>query len=69
MRQNEANRDIRDAIVEHGYFMWQIARKLGISDTYFTKIMREELPESEKRKILDVIIEGAADGTGEERGS
>lgn len=62
MRQNEANRDIRDSIVEHGYFMWQIARKLGISDTYFTKMMRVELPESEKRKIL-AVIEGAADGT------
>ena len=61
MRQNRANQDIRDAIVEHGYFMWQIARKLGISDTYFTKMMREELPESEKRKIFDVI-EGASDG-------
>lgn len=61
MRTNTANKDIRDAITEKGFFMWQIAKKLGISDTFFTKMMREELPESEKKKILDAI-EGAADG-------
>lgn len=68
MRQNKANQDVRNAITEKGFYMWEIAEKLGISDTFFTKLMRVELPESEKRKIFDVI-EGAADGTGEKRGS
>ena len=64
MRQNTANQDLRDAIARQGLFQWQVARRLGISDTFFSKMMRVELPDGEKKRILDVI--GATDGTEEE---
>lgn len=68
MRRNTANQDVRNAITEKGFYMWEIAEKLGVSDTFFTKMMRTELPRTEKERII-AVIEGAADGTGEKRGS
>lgn len=65
MRQNTANQDLRDAITRKGLFLWQAAQRLGISDTFFSKMLRVELPDGEKRRILEVI--GATDGTEEEK--
>lgn len=35
--------------------LWRIAEVLGISEPTMTRKLRRELPEKEKRKILDII--------------
>ena len=51
------NQDIRIKAVECKVKLWQIASKLGIFDTNFSKKLRHELPQEEKEKIFAIIEE------------
>lgn len=57
MRRNKANADIRQAATEHGLYLWQVARRAGISQSTITAWLREPLP-PEKRAALMAAIEG-----------
>lgn len=37
--------------------MWQIAERLEITDSYFSRILRKELPSEKKMKIVKIIKE------------
>lgn len=50
------NTDIRKEAANQGVKLWQIADKLGITDSYFSKKLRKELPQEEK-KIRLIITE------------
>lgn len=50
-----SNIEIRSAIIASGKKQWQIAEKLGFSETHFSRMLRRELPEKEKEKILAII--------------
>jgi len=52
----KANHDIRQAILNSGLKFWQVAEAYGINDGNFSRKLRKELPESEKNKILNIII-------------
>ena len=52
MRQN---REIREALFSAGMAQWQLAKVMGIHETSLCIKLREELPEAEKRKILELI--------------
>ncbi len=49
------NLDIRDEIKTAGLRFWQIADTLGINDGNFSRKLRHELPEEEKRRIREAI--------------
>jgi len=51
-----ANEDVRKLARQHGVLLWQIADRLGIWDTDFSRKLRRELPDEEKERIR-VIIE------------
>ena len=51
------NKELRLEIAGAGLLLWQIADKLGIADTTFSRKLREELPEEEKTKIRSIIKE------------
>lgn len=51
------NIDIREAAANAGVKLWQIADKLGIYDGNFSRRLRKELPEEEKKKIFSIIDE------------
>lgn len=51
----KANQDIRAIAREHRVRMWEIAMELGIQESYFSKKMRQELPEKEKKQIVSII--------------
>ncbi|MBC7342775.1 MAG: hypothetical protein H5U02_10100 [Clostridia bacterium] len=51
------NNDIREAVKEAGLFLWQIADALGITDAYFSKLLRKELPQEKKATIFQIIKE------------
>lgn len=50
-----SNTDIRQAATMAGVRLWEIADRLGMADSNFSRKLRHELPENEKRHILEII--------------
>lgn len=51
----EQNADIREAIKASGIKKYEIAHELGISDGWFSKLLRFELPTEKKNEIFNAI--------------
>ena len=51
------NIDIRQEIKKSRFKHYEVAKKLGISETYFCKKLRYELTKEEKDEILRAIEE------------
>lgn len=51
------NKKIREMAKEYNVKLWQIADKLCISDTTFSKMLRKELSLSEEKEICSIITE------------
>lgn len=49
------NVEIRSAYMLAGIKQWQVAEALGVSETHFSRKLRNDLPQAEKEKILAVI--------------
>ena len=52
-----ANNDIKSQAKISGVCLWQVAQKLGITDSTFSRKLRRELPEKEKERIFVIIEE------------
>jgi hypothetical protein len=50
-----SNKDIRLAVIEAGLKYYTVAKAYGCTDANFSRKLREELPEEEKTKLLDII--------------
>lgn len=51
------NNDIRELAKRNGICLWQIADRLEITDSYFSRILWKELPSEKKMKIVKIIKE------------
>lgn len=51
------NVDIRNEAKEAGIKLWQVAEKLGMSDSAFSRFLRHELPDPKKTQIRKIIHE------------
>lgn len=51
----EQNTDIRKAITESGLKKYEIAHAIGVTDSWFSKMLRFELPEEKKNQIISAI--------------
>lgn len=49
------NLEIRRALLEAGVKQWQVAEKLGISESSFSKLLRKELTDEKKNEVLNAI--------------
>ena len=49
------NIEIRNAIFSSNIKKWEIASELGVTDSTFSRMLRTELSEDKKNKILDII--------------
>lgn len=49
------NAVIRKTAKEKGVYLWEIANALGICEASMTRKMRVNLPETETKKLLDII--------------
>lgn len=58
-----ANKEIRDAARDAGVRLWQIAECIGMNDGNFSRKLRRELPDQEKKEILEIIKTLAAEKT------
>ena len=61
---NLANREIREAAKSKNLHLWQVAEGVGLSESYFSRKMRRELPQQEKESILNLIDNLAAENAG-----
>lgn len=49
------NKAIREYAAKKGIRLWQIANRLGITDSTFSRKLRLELAQDDQKKILDII--------------
>lgn len=56
------NQEIRNAMKENNIKQWELAEMLGISENTMCRKLRKELPDEEKKRILE-IIRGKEEGT------
>ncbi|WP_102347274.1 hypothetical protein [Bacillus sp. Marseille-P3661] len=50
-----SNQMIKKAIRSSGYYQWEIAELLGISEGHFCKLLRKELPKDIKKQIDEIL--------------
>ncbi|MCR5235529.1 MAG: hypothetical protein K6E53_16740 [Lachnospiraceae bacterium] len=55
------NKAIRDALAKQGLFLYQLGKILNVSEATVTRMMREELPEPEQRRIVNLIKKGGTE--------
>lgn len=60
----ETNKVIRSAAKAAGVLHWEIAEKLGMQDSAFSRKLRRELPTEEQEKIVGIIHDLAAERAG-----
>lgn len=51
------NVDIKQAMLQVGVKQWEVAQKFGLSEGHFSRLLRNELSDSEKEKIFNIISE------------
>ena len=51
------NKEIRQVITDAGVYYWQVADKLGMHDSTFSRKLRHELSKEEKERVLTAIEE------------
>lgn len=56
-----ANKEIKVRSKEKGVFLWEIADKMGLVDSSFSRKLRKELPTAEKQRIFKIIDDIAAE--------
>ena len=54
------NEMIRKALKDSGMKQWELAEMLGISEFTLSRKLRNELPQEEKERILNLIHNGKA---------
>ena len=59
------NIDIRSYASRRGVRLWEIAEKLELQDSNFSRKLRKELPEDEKERIKGIIDEIVKEREGE----
>lgn len=57
------NIEIRTAYMAAGLKQWQLAKALDLSETHFSRKLRQELPPEEKELILAAIDKLSKEGT------
>lgn len=55
LEKQKANARIREALKSSGLHQWELALLLGIGESTLVRNLRQELPEDEQRRIIDVI--------------
>ena len=55
------NQRVRAAAKAHGVLLWEIAERIGITDSNFSRKMRRELPESEQTQLISIVDQIAAE--------
>jgi predicted XRE-type DNA-binding protein len=49
------NSDLREVVKKANLKLWQVAEVYGLSDANFSRKLRKEFTESEKKKVLEIV--------------
>lgn len=55
MKPSERNSDIRNAVKEAGLCLWQVAEIYGLTDSNFSRLLRKELDQNTRERILSIV--------------
>ena len=61
MAYQKANMDIREKAKAAGIPLWRVAEALGISEPTIIRVLRHELPETEKTQVLNIVAKLAGE--------
>ena len=53
----QANQKIRDYAKSKGVLLWEIAERVEVNDSNFSRKLRRELPDEEQERIMRIIDE------------
>lgn len=53
----QENMEIRTAAKKAGVKLWEVAEALGITDGMFSRKLRRELPEAERKRLLHIVAD------------
>lgn len=53
----QPNQTIRRTAAAAGVKLWQIADRMGYTDSYFSRLLRKELPKDKQAEALRIIAE------------
>lgn len=53
-----ANLRIKEALKEHNLRQWQLAKLMKINEFSLSRKLREELPEEEQNRLIELIEKG-----------
>lgn len=51
----KANMKIRTALLESGIRFYEVAQKMGYSESYFSRLMRTEFSDADRDRVLAAI--------------
>lgn len=57
-----ANKLVRETAKARGIKLWQIAERIPLADSNFSRHLRRELPDEERERILGIIEQLASEG-------
>lgn len=58
---NQKNKDIRRAIIRAGLYNYEVAEAMGVSETYFSRLLHSTLSAEKKKQIMEAIQEAKND--------
>lgn len=53
----QKNKDIRRAIIRAGLYNYEVAEAMGVSETYFSRLLHSKLTTEKKQQIFNAIQE------------
>ena len=56
----QTNQTIRRTAAGAGVKLWQIADRMGYTDSYFSRLLRKELPEEKQAEHSDASLQQSA---------
>lgn len=57
----QKNKDIRRAIIRAGLYNYEVAEAMGVSETYFSRLLHSTLSDDKKQQIMEAIQEAKND--------
>ena len=55
MTIQQSNMDSGRAAASAGFYLWEVAAEVGVTDSTFSRKLRRELPENEKEAVFRAI--------------
>lgn len=59
----QKNKDIRRAIIRAGLYNYEVAEVMGVSETYFSRLLHSTLSDEKRQQIFKAIQEAENDST------